>query len=101
LSNTHLQSWASTNSAGDIVNQFSPVSPADNYSGQVVNTNGDTLNRFYNFKSASNNLPTGKNCSFGKMTSSSAQIDNSSTTFQSTSHVNAGDFCHPGDAVNH
>ncbi|KAH9515225.1 hypothetical protein Btru_013930 [Bulinus truncatus] len=101
LSANQINSWSSSVvGAGDMVNHFSPVSPADGYNSQVLSNNDDSFTRFYNFRPASGNQQTNKSCSFIRMDATSIPIDNSFPS-SSSSRLSASDFSHTGSSGNH
>lgn len=101
LSSNHLHNWptSSSGAVGDIVGQFSPVSPAENYSSQVLNAN-ENFDRFYNCRSYSNGQSSSKNSNFNR--SMSAGISNDiHENFPSTNRVTSNEYTHIGGMNNH
>ncbi|KAI8781224.1 CAunnamed protein product, partial [Biomphalaria glabrata] len=101
LSTNQTNTWSSSadGAVSDMVNQFSPVSPADSYHGQVLAaSNDDGFNRFYNFRSSENHQHVNKSSSFIRTDSSAISVDSS---FQSLTRINTGDFSHSGSGAGH
>ncbi|XP_059174473.1 uncharacterized protein LOC131954745 [Physella acuta] len=102
LSSNHLHNWpaSSSGAVGDIVGQFSPVSPAENYSSQVLNAN-ENFDRFYNCRPYSSGQSSSKNCNFSRSMSAGISNDMHENFSSSTNRVASNEYTHLGGMNNH